>query len=1090
MPLPVSRPRPFACCPACRRPVFPFPGIRTALATALFAILSCGFPAAVQGSQAINNGTMTTTFGDGSDNLDLQNNGTITVYGDGMEAGADSWLVNAGSITVNSGNAFGMTGKGGSYLINDTSGTIAINQRGGKGMAVSGNTGQIINNGAIDLNGSSTAGLYASDTGDAVKSVSLTNNGTIHGTSLSNVGMGAEGNHITLTNTASGSIRMDGPYNGGMVADGTGATVVNAGRIDIRGQNGKGMTAFGAGATLENRGNITVSGYVGEAIEVGRGVQVIQSGDVLVTGSDGTGIWLESGASTVNSGTVTTTQEGSHAIYGNGSDIAVTNTHAISTGGGNAIGIYLSGENNRIDNSGSITTGGNAAYGILAQEDKTAITNSGTVSTSGNNSAAIYASGNGSTVTQSGTLKTTGTGSQGLVLNGNGTLATLTGNSRIETAAADSAGISTSGTDTTVFLRGLIATDGDNSYGMLAAGENAVIDNSGHIITRGDAADGIYAYGPNARITNSGTIETQGTQSGGIVTGDGASVINNGRIATARAHAVTAGNQTAVTNNGFIGAAARYGIYAPGADSAIVNNGTVETAGERGRAIVATGHASSIANRGLLKTAGASASAIAVAGDTSTVVNTGLIATSGQDAHGMAVTGENVSVSNTGRIWATGPGSHELMVGNTAGTASGSASVSVWTLALSPDRWNDPANRPFGVGPGSTLTFDRTRFVLRPGSPDSGFEFGKRYHVADMIDNRGTVAGALGSDTPGPIILGIMPMLKAKLYTDSTGGALGQDVSLTLKEEDNHSQGANSGSVHRTAARLWLLNRTLGDSLDTLVSSPDWAFFIQPYYQHSRVTGSASSRADSEGMMLGATGLLANGLRLGWHAGIEHTDLSARGHSLKSDASAWLAGLHGRYALQPGWSLLGQLTATASRSDYDFAMEGDAASDKRTEYGYFASLKSAWDFHPAPNHRLTPEIGIAWLWMRNPSMDAVWRHSHNQDMNLHFEHRDFSAVYATANLRWTGEFESGDTAIRPTVAAGIRQNLADGNVDSGFTFMGQRYSTHLTEDRTAGTVDAGVRLTRGNASGTLRYNGEFGSHFTDHIVWLEAGFTF
>ena len=1088
--MPASPRHPFASSPGRRHPVFLFPGIRTALATVLFAILSFNFPAAAQTGQVVNNGTMRTTFGDGSDNLDLQNNGTITVYGNGMEAGADSWLGNAGTITVNGQNAFGMTGKSGSYLTNDTSGAIAINQRGGRGMAVSGNTGHIINNGASDLNGSSAAGMYASDTGDAVKSVSLTNNGTIHGASLSNVGMAAEGDHITLANTASGLIRMDGPYNGGMVANGTGAAVVNAGRIEIGGQGGKGMTAFGTGTTLANHGNITVSGNGGEAIEAGSGVRVTQTGEVLVTGRDGTGIWLESGAAASNAGTVTTTQDGSHAIYGSGNGIAVTNTDTISTGGDNAIGIYLSGENNRIDNRGNITTAGEAAFGILAQEDGAVIANSGTVLASGNNSAAVYLDGNGSAITQSGTIRTTGTGSQGIAANGDGVRVEVTENGRIDTLAANSTGISAGGSGANIIHAGHIATGGANSHGISASGENAVIGNSGQIVTTGDAANGIHAGGAGASIANNGTIDTQGAQGAGIVTGNDASVTNNGRIVTGRGHAVIIGSGSSLANNGSLAAATRYGVYAPGANSAIINHGAIETEGGRGDAIVISGNASSVINRGLIKTSGASASGIAIAGNSSTVSNTGLILTSGQAAHGMAITGQNLAVSNTGRVWTTGPGSHELMVGNTTGTASGSASVSVWTLALSPNRWNDPASRPFGVGPGSTLTFDRTRFVLRPGSADSGFEFGKRYHVADMIDNRGTVAGALGSDTPDAIISGLMPMLKAKLYNGSAPGALDQQVSLSLKEEDNHGQGANSGTVHRSAARLWLLNRTLGDSLDALVASPDWAFFIQPYYQHSRTTGDASSRADSEGVLLGATRLAGNDLRLGWHAGLEHTGFSARGHGLRSDASAWLAGLHGRYFLRPGWTLSGQLTATASRSDYDFVMEGDAASDKRTEYGYFASLKSAWDFYLAQDHRLSPEIGLAYLRMRNPSMQARWKQACNQDMNLHFERRDFSAVYATAGLRWTGEFENGDTAIRPTVAAGVRQNLADGNVDSGFTFMGQRYTAHLTEDRTTGTVDAGVRFTRGNTSGAIRYNGEFGSHFTDHIVWAEMGITF
>lgn len=359
-----------------------------------------------------------------------------------------------------------------------------------------------------------------------------------------------------------------------------------------------------------------------------------------------------------------------------------------------------------------------------------------------------------------------------------------------------------------------------------------------------------------------------------------------------------------------------------------------------------------------------------------------------------------------------------------------------------------------------------------------------------MIDNDGTVTGGIGSDVPDAAIAGAMPMLKAQLYGSSASGAGNQQVSLSIEPEDNHGQGANSAAVHRAAARMWLLNRTLGNALDALVAASDWTFFIQPYYQHSRVTGSASSRSESEGLIFGATGRLADNFTLGWHAGLEHTDTSVGGHGLKSDGHAWMAGLHGRYSIMPGWHLQGQTSATVSRSDYRFAMEGDNANDKRTEYGVFASLKSIWDIPLTERQTLSPKIGLAWAWMRNPAMDANWRQTANQDMNLHFEKRDFSAVYGTADLRWRGNFTHAGNTFLPTFAVGVRQNLADGHVDSGFTFMDKRYTANLTEDRTSGIVDAGLRITRGNFSGALRYNGEFGSHFTDHIIWAEIGSTF
>ena len=821
-------------------PSLPFSLTKTALLTALMftASLLSGTPCAA----TINNGNLTSTFGNGSANLDLENNGTITVSGNGMSAGDNSTLQNNGAITSNGYRAYGMTATSGSTLANSATGTITMNQPYGYGMALSGTSGTLTNDGAITLNNISSSGLYAANSGTSPAGISVTNNGTITGKGSDNVGISASGSGITVTN--SGTLNMQGRYNAGIVVNGAGSTVANTGQINISGTSGKGAEIFGTGTTFTNTGTLNISGMTGTAIEAGPQTTIYQNGTLTVTGADGTGVTLETGATLSNTGTITTTQDYS--------------------------------------------------YPVLGYDDNITVTNSGTISTAGTETAAIALSGNNSNITNTGTLSTSGD----------------------------------------------------------------------------------YAYGIS-------------------ISGDGGSVTNNGNILT-----------------------------------------------------------------------------------------------TGENAHGILVTGQNITIASTGKISATGAGSHELAIGSADGSTTGSATLTAWSVTLSPNQWTDADSRPFAVGPGSTLTFANTRLILRPGSTASGFAFNQRYNVADMIDNDGTVTGSIGSDAPDAAIAGAMPMLKAQLYGSSASGAGNQQVSLSIEPEDNHGQGANSAAVHRAAARMWLLNRTLGNALDALVTASDWTFFIQPYYQHSRVTGSASSRSDSEGLILGATGRLTDRLTLGWHAGLEHTDTSVSGHGLKSDANAWMAGLHGRYSILPGWHLQGQASATVSKSDYRFAMEGDSSDDKRTEYGVFASLKSIWDIALTERQTLSPEIGLAWAWMRNPAMDANWRQPVNQDMNLHFEKRDFTAVYGTADLRWKGNFTHAGNTYLPTFAVGVRQNLADGHVDSGFTFMDKRYTANLTEDRTSGIIDAGLRITRGNLSGALRYNGEFGSHYTDHIIWAEIGSTF
>ncbi len=517
-----------------------------------------------------------------------------------MAAGDNSTLQNNGAITSNSYRAYGMTATSGSDLTNGKTGTITMNQPYGYGMAISGTSGTLTNDGAITLNNISSSGLYAANSGTSPAAISVTNNGTITGKGNDNVGISASGSGITVTNGTDGTLNMQGRYNAGIVVNGAGSTVANAGQINSSGTSGKGAEIFGTGTTFTNTGTISVSGMYGTAIEAGPQTTVYQNGTLNVTGADGTGVMLETGSTLSNTGTITTTQDYSYPVLGYDDNITVTNSGLISTTGTETSTIALSGNNSRITNTGTLSTSGDYAYGIS-------------------------------------------------------------------------------------------------------------------------------------------------------ISGDGGNII-----------------------------------------------------------------------------------------------------TTGDNAHGILVTGQNITISSTGTITTTGTGSHELSIGNTDGSATGSATLTAWSVTLSPNQWTDTDSRPIAVGPGSTLNFANTRLILRPGSAASGFAFNQRYNVADMIDNDGTVTGGIGSDVPDAAIAGAMPMLKAQLYGSSASGAGNQQVSLSIEPEDNHGQGANSAAVHRAAARMWLLNRTLGNALDALVAASDWTFFIQPYYQHSRVTGSASSRSESEGLIFGA----------------------------------------------------------------------------------------------------------------------------------------------------------------------------------------------------------------------------------------------
>ena len=375
----------------------------------------------------------------------------------------------------------------------------------------------------------------------------------------------------------------------------------------------------------------------------------------------------------------------------------------------------------------------------------------------------------------------------------------------------------------------------------MAAGDNSTLQNNGAITSNSYRAYGMTATS-GSDLTNgkTGTITMNqpygygmaisGTS--GTLTNDGAITLNN--ISSSGLYAANSGTSPAAIS--------------------VTNNGTITGKGNDNVGISASGSGITVTNGtdGTLNMQGRYNAGIVVNGAGSTVANAGQINISGTSGKGAEIFGTGTTFTNTGTITTTGTGSHELSIGNTDGSATGSATLTAWSVTLSPNQWTDTDSRPIAVGPGSTLNFANTRLILRPGSAASGFAFNQRYNVADMIDNDGTVTGGIGSDVPDAAIAGAMPMLKAQLYGSSASGAGNQQVSLSIEPEDNHGQGANSTAVHRAAARMWLLNRTLGNALDALVAASDWTFFIQPYYQHSRVTGSASSRSESEGLIFGA----------------------------------------------------------------------------------------------------------------------------------------------------------------------------------------------------------------------------------------------
>lgn len=623
-------------------------------------------------------------------------------------------------------------------------------------------------------------------------------------------------------------------------------------------------------------------------------------------------------------------------------------------------------------------------------------------------------------------------------------------------------------------LNGSITVNQSNGKGMSVTGNGGILTNNTRIVTNGDNSTGIFVNDTGDDLKNfyiyngesfspNATIHLAGDNSTGIdMTGNHATIFNYGTIRA---------DGTAST-----------GIRVTGDNPVVVNEKTayIYLAGSNSNGITSSGNNASITHAGNIISEGDNSNGIATTGSSANITNTGSIVMTGANSNGIFVNSSNTSVSSTGFIIA-GQG-HQLAVGS-----SGSATVNQWGTAVAPTKWQTSPNlRPFGVAAGGTLVLNETALTFRPGNASDGFQFDTTYPVASLIDNQGTVTGAIGS-----VPKGALPMVDVYLHSTAAPGDPvswdNQYFSLHVDPDKGPGQQSNQNVIRATQNRVWLANQIIGATLD---NASDWHAFIQPYYLDAHASGSSGSDSNSTGLIFGGTRQIAKNWRIGAHAGIEHTNLSARNFGLDGDSTSWLFGVHTYISLPKNTFIRGQLTGMVSQSRYDFSMVGDTASDKRKEYGAFANMTGGVDLKASPHHTFTPEIGLAYLWIKNPSMDVQWRYPDNTDLNMHFESAKYHAIFGTAALRYTGNWTTSQGEFSPMLALGLRQTLSSADITSDMTFMGQRYHGSTHEDKTVTTIEAGLKLTRGRTSSAIRYSGNFGNTISDHIVWAEFGFVF
>jgi len=385
------------------------------------------------------------------------------------------------------------------------------------------------NNGAINLSGANSTGMYAKF---GVINNNATGTITLGDTSTGLYGIGDS----ILTNT--GTITM-GSKSTAMYSEGsTTQGVTNAGTITSTGTASVGVlfkpaATITAGAVLGNTGNISLGdnsvGLYGE--NTATNYTTSNSGNITV-GQNGIGIFGY--AADVTGGTVTVGNKGV-GVYSQGGNVNLTGG-TIATGASEAVGVYTVGSGQTITNSGTAFNLGDTSVAIANAGNGNTVNSTVANVGLGTNNIYVYSSDAAGTVNNSTNLSATGSGNYGIYSAGT---VTNSGNmdfgNGIGNVGIYSVGGGTATNTGTITIGGSNAATNAFGIGMAAGYQNSDtgnVINNGTINVNGDYSIGMYASGSGSTATNNSNIVLNGNNTTGIYADNGATAINTGNIST------------------------------------------------------------------------------------------------------------------------------------------------------------------------------------------------------------------------------------------------------------------------------------------------------------------------------------------------------------------------------------------------------------------------------------------------------------------------------------------------------------------------------------------------------------------------------
>lgn len=581
--------------------------------SAVFGIFGNSAEVNNSGSIKIGDGSnlFNTATGIRADNRNVNNSGTVRIYGAGTAISAqNSNIVNnaGGGITMvisGAADSYGiyLAGRGSNTLTNKA--TVKINRssayaEGKKAVALYAENGSINNSGTLEV-GARDA-VINGGIGIVTNGGNINNSGTV---TVYGNGSAIKATNGSITNNASATV-----YGNGSVLNGQNGNITNneKGQLNIY-TDGK-ASAYGiylagsTGNTITNKASIFINRY-------GAYAQATSTGNY--------GIWTDN-AKIVNSG-----------------DISLGSSTAGLSG---VYGLYAAGSGS-IQNSGVINLygAGTAIYTASGTVNNTATSGIINIYTDGSTDSFGIA---------------TGGNNNGLISNSNKILITAQNG---KASAKKNTGIAANNIKNSGTVQiGSTIQDIDKAVGL----DGKSIDNNGEILLYGNNAAGIFSDDENADVTNNGRIELNGNGGIGIsVTGGNGTVTNTGAVTvTSSGQAYGIKNEAgSVENNAVItlNASNSYGILA----KSIENSGEIYINKSSGYGLAAT-DGGSITNYGSITASGNANDGLYGKGSSS-FHNEGNITIDGQGSWGLR-SSSNVKTYNSGRINISGNGSYGMKI--------------------------------------------------------------------------------------------------------------------------------------------------------------------------------------------------------------------------------------------------------------------------------------------------------------------------------------------------------------------------------------------------------------------------------------------